>query len=118
MATKKQKVTNRLQAVGAAWATSSDRHVSPDDPPGSGRAYHVHPDRSYPHVGAILRFRTLDEINEWCKMREEQAAVMVGAPQEPAPDASDEEWSEYMNDMDMRLSWQAALSYDFWASVS
>lgn len=119
--TKRQKVGERLQAVGAAWAVRSDRYVSPDDPMGAQvrreRRYHVHPDVHWPINTAILRFRTLDEINEWCKMREDQAEVMADAPPDPGPDATEAEYVAWERKTDRLHGMQERIADNYWESL-
>lgn len=70
MATRKQ-VEKGLEDIGACWAVKSAKYVSPDDEYGAKPAYHVHPDRSYPHIRDIKRFESLDELWSWinaCKL--------------------------------------------------
>ena len=66
----KKQITQKLAAVGAAWAVRSDKHVSPNDGFGAKATYHVHPDVSYPHQNHIKRFDNLDEVAGYAKARE------------------------------------------------
>ena len=79
MASKTQ-LTNRMEKLGMAWATRSDKHVSPDDPLGDQvrgrRTYHVHPDRSEPYSSAVKRFDTLQDLGEYITLRETYAQVV------------------------------------------
>ncbi len=64
MATRTQ-VEQGLEAIGACWAVRSDKYVSADDDYDAKPAYHVHPDATYPHVNAIKRFESLNELASW-----------------------------------------------------
>lgn len=66
----KQQITSKLQQLGMAWATRSDKYVSQNDGWGSKPAYHVHPDASYPHQDSIKRFYNLAEIEAYIAARE------------------------------------------------
>ena len=87
MANKKQ-ITTRMRKLGMAWATSSDKHVSPDDPLGEQvrghKTYHVHPDRSQPWQNAIRRFDTLRDLEEYIGWREKYAKAIEEGNQEYA----------------------------------
>ena len=73
MASKKQ-VIKRLAELGMAFATRTDKYTDPSDPFGAQqrgeKTYHIHPDRSYPAETAIKRFRTLQEILDFCEATE------------------------------------------------
>lgn len=63
---KKSEISKRLVAIGAAWAGTSEKRNG---------VYEIHPDRSYPHVGSVRRFRSLTEINEYLDAREAAAEL-------------------------------------------
>lgn len=114
--TKKERVTKRMRAVGAAWATSADRYVSPDDPPGSGRMYHIHPNAEEPSQGWIMRFRNLDQIIGWIQMREAQEAIMADLPNEPQIEtkADEDAWQKWY-DMEYRPRREKVIAvFDDW----
>lgn len=71
MTAQKARITAALREIGAAWATSASKHVSPNDPLEdqiAGRAtYHVHPDRSEPRTEHIQRFDSLRELEAWIR---------------------------------------------------
>jgi hypothetical protein len=67
MTAQKDRITRQLTGLGAAWAITSDKFISPDDEFGAMPTYHIHPDASYPHINSIERFDTLREIEEWIK---------------------------------------------------
>ena len=64
MTTRKQ-VEQGLEDIGACWAVRSDKYVGADDGYDARPTYHVHPDAGYPHVNAIKRFESLDELANW-----------------------------------------------------
>ena len=71
---KKESLTKRMWKLGMAWAVTSAKTVLPEDGWGAKPAYHIHPDRSYPHQSNILRFYTLRELEEYIVARERAAA--------------------------------------------
>jgi hypothetical protein len=79
MSKKKDRITKGLKEIGAAWAVRNDRYCSPNDPledqVARKRTYHVHPDASYPHQNHIIRFRNLDEIAAYIKVRKAAEAA-------------------------------------------
>lgn len=97
MASKRQ-ITNRMEALGMAWATRSDKYVSPDDPMGDQtrgyKTYHVHPDRSEPWATAIKRFGTLGELEEYITLREKYAQAIEDGDEDYA-DALREDLAEF-----------------------
>jgi len=80
--TKKDTISTGLSEIGACWAVRKDRYTDPGDPYGAQvrgeRTYHIHPDASRPYVSAMLRFRTLDQIAEYIKVRKQVAALYDG----------------------------------------
>ena len=72
--TSKKQITARMDKIGMAWAGTAERHVSTSDPMAvkvrGTKFYHVHPDRDRPEVTAIMRFRTLRELDEYIDLRE------------------------------------------------
>ncbi len=71
----KQKITEELAEVGAAWAVSSEKIVLPGDGFGAGATYHVHPDASYPHQYSIKRFDNLREVAAYVDARKKAKAA-------------------------------------------
>lgn len=72
MTAQKARITAALAEIGAAWAGSRRKYISADReccPPGSSKTYHIHPDRSYPHVSNIIHFSSLKEIEAWIKSK-------------------------------------------------
>lgn len=69
---KKERISQGLREIGAAWAVSADRYICTNHQccnalDGDIRAYHIHPDASYPHQDNIKRFSNLDEIAGYIK---------------------------------------------------
>jgi hypothetical protein len=94
MASKAQ-ITKGLEEIGAAWAVRDDKYVAAEDHrDGVSRPmYHIHPDRGYPHVNSIMRFRTLAEIAEYIEVRKLAASLDDGTEQgRNAAMAVMEEW--------------------------
>jgi len=95
MASKKQ-VTKRLAELGMAWAIRSDKFTDADDPYGARvrgeKTYHIHPDRSYPSVTAIKRFRTLQEILDFCDATEKASDLARAKQYEAAENVMSDFW--------------------------
>lgn len=99
MSKQKNRITRKITKLGAAWATTSRKHCSPNDPledQAEGRkTYHIHPDATHPHQSHIQRFGSLRELEEWLdgKLRLPAAleAAVIAAQkaggQHPAPAA-------------------------------
>ena len=58
----KQRISEELSQIGAAWALRDDKYISPDDEWGAKPTYHIHPDQSEPYSFRVKRFRSLKEI--------------------------------------------------------
>jgi hypothetical protein len=75
MSKRKDKIAKQLREIGAGWAVRADKYLSPDDPLGTQarceKTYHVHPDICQPEVTAVLRFRTLADIERWIKAQKD-----------------------------------------------
>jgi len=73
MANRRKRISTRLHEAGMAWATSATKHVHPDDPMedqiARRKTWHVHPDASHPHSRDVVRFDTLDELEDWLDER-------------------------------------------------
>lgn len=69
MSKRKNQITRKLVRIGAAWAITQDKYVDPgdpiDDPADQMATYHIHPNATDPHQSHILRFGTLDALEEW-----------------------------------------------------
>jgi excisionase family DNA binding protein len=83
MSERVQQITARLQAIGAAWAVRSDKFCDPNDSLEAQAAglktYHVHPDAGFPHWNDVVRFRTLDEIEDWIEKAEAFRGIVTVA---------------------------------------
>ena len=79
MSLQHDRISRKLSAIGACWATRPDRYIDPNDPLGDQikrrKTYHIHPDRSYPHQRHIMRFSSMREIEAWLKALEHAAAA-------------------------------------------
>ena len=73
--TRKMRITQKLQGLGAAWSVRNDKYLSPDDPLGSAATYHIHPNAEYPHVRNVVRLTSLRAIEEWIGARRRAAAA-------------------------------------------
>lgn len=96
MASKK-RVTKRLEELGMAWATRTDKYTDPSDPYGARvrgeKTYHIHPDRSYPSTTAILRFHTLREILDFCDAQEKATDLVKAGEYQAAENVMDDYWA-------------------------
>ncbi len=54
-----------LKSVGAIFATSTAKFISPNDPFGSKPAYHIHPNAEYPHERDIVRVYSQAQLTDW-----------------------------------------------------
>jgi hypothetical protein len=61
------QMTQALESVGACFAVSSAKFVSPNDPHGSKPAYHIHPDVSCPHEKNIVRVYSQKQLQDWVR---------------------------------------------------
>lgn len=84
MATK-QQAQAAMERIGACWAVTARKCILPGDGYDATPSYHVHPDASYPHEGAIRRFSSYAEIVEWAQ--EAEAASEREAAHEAAHEA-------------------------------
>ena len=66
----KKQITEKLAAVGSAWAMRSDKFVDTNDGYDARPTYHIHPDASYPHQAQIKRFNNLAQVKGYAKARE------------------------------------------------
>jgi len=119
MASKK-KVTEGLREIGACWAVRTTKFVDPNDNwRMDGRpvaaTYHIHPDAEAPEQSAVLRFRTLKEIEEYIEARRRAKALW---------DALDKRWGGdydydkyYAEEMDVSVAADQIMS-DYWESVT
>ena len=64
-----QKISQKLHDIGACWAVTSEKYLSPNDPEWLGerrqKTWHVHPVANYPHQKNVMRFETLKELEQW-----------------------------------------------------
>jgi len=69
MSKRIDRITRRLEGLSACWAISATKFCSPNDPHANqlrGRkTWHIHPDQGHPHQDDVLRFDTLDAIEDW-----------------------------------------------------
>lgn len=84
-----EQVSTALKSVGACFATSTAKFVSPDDGFGAKPTYHIHPDCSYPHGRDILRFSSIKEIQQYVTARK---AAMRATDDEKAFDIMNAFW--------------------------
>jgi len=68
--TGKERITNGLHEIGAAWAVSTTKYICTrydccNVLDGDRPAYHIHPDRSEPRDIYIKRFTSLSAIAEY-----------------------------------------------------
>ena len=119
----KRQITQGLQDIGGAWATSSERYVctnhnccQPLD--GDRPAYHIHPNANYPHRDDIKRFGTLVEVAGYIKACKKAQAIMESAEGLSTDDRyhSDDPTSIY-NEYYDRMADAARVMEDFWASL-
>ncbi len=61
------QMVQSLKSVGAIFAVSTAKFVSPNDPHGSKPAYHIHPDASYPHEKDIIRVYSQKQLQDWVR---------------------------------------------------
>ena len=67
------QITRALTGIGAGWAYSSAKHISPNDGFGAKPSYHVHPDSSSPHQDSIVRFYSMQEVMAYVRARKAAA---------------------------------------------
>jgi len=58
----RKQITQGLEDIGACWAVTSKKTQLPGE---DKKFYHIHEDASYPHVNAMLRFSTLQQIADY-----------------------------------------------------
>ena len=80
MSKRQARITEGLLEVGACYATSSAKHVSPNDGFGAKPSYHIHPDASYPHQDSIETYTSLEELAGYVEAR--KAAEATSDPAE------------------------------------
>lgn len=56
-----------LTEIGACFAVSTAKYVSPNDPFGSKPSYHIHPDYTYPHEKDIERVYSQTQFKDWIR---------------------------------------------------
>ena len=61
------QMVQALKSVGAIFATSTAKFISPNDPFGSRPAYHIHPDAEYPHEKQIVRVYSQKQLIDWVR---------------------------------------------------
>lgn len=91
--TTKARITNGLEEIGAAWATSASKYICTrydccNVLNGDKPAYHIHPDASEPRDIYIKRFTSLNEIAEY-------VATAKRANAAESDEAAIEIWDEY-----------------------
>lgn len=62
-----QQMVAALKSVGACFATSTAKFISPNDPYGSKPAYHIHPNSEYPHEKNIVRVYSQKQLQDWVR---------------------------------------------------
>ena len=62
-----QQMVAALKSVGACFATSTAKFISPNDPYGSKPAYHIHPNSEYPHEKDIVRVYSQKQLVDWVR---------------------------------------------------
>lgn len=66
---QRKRINRKLGELGMSWAVQQGKYVGPNDPLESqikGRkTYHIHPDKSEPRGDYMVRFDTLNELEEW-----------------------------------------------------
>ena len=118
MTKQHEMVTKGLTEIGAAWAVRSDRYICTnrqccDYLAGDRRAYHVHPDASYPHQNSIKRFSNLDEVAGYIRAcKKARRAAQEYADQFDCP--SPEECAR-INEQANEIAFD--IMQDFWASI-
>ena len=79
MSKRHDRITERLSAIGAAWAVRSDKFCDANDSLEAQQAgrktYHIHTEAEYPHWNYVERFESLTEIEDWLDEVESELAA-------------------------------------------
>lgn len=75
-----QQMVQSLKSVGACFAVSTAKYISPNDPHGAKPAYHIHPNAEYPHEKDVVRVYSQRQLLDWVRT----AKAANRAPQEEA----------------------------------
>lgn len=62
-----EQMVKALDSVGAIFAVSTAKYISPNDPFESKPSYHIHPDASYPHEKHIERVFSQKQFQDWIR---------------------------------------------------
>ncbi|MBT9173477.1 MAG: hypothetical protein DDT21_01878 [Syntrophomonadaceae bacterium] len=69
MSKQHDRITEKLESMGMAWAVCSYKYCDANDPMedqiAHRKTYHIHPNARYPYQNDIFRFDSLTEIAKW-----------------------------------------------------
>ena len=90
----RKQITQGLEDIGACWAVTNEKTQLPGE---HKRFYHIHGDASYPHVDAMWRFSTLQQIADYIYTAKRVLAETQGLNPMEASDYAEDLWGAFWN---------------------